>query len=67
MYVNNNIDFLDALTIFSVFLQIMSVQQNEMQSSNDDILAELQTQDKKYLEKIIEQNNLILEQLAKLG
>ena len=62
----NNLDFLDVLTILSVALQIMGYQNNMSQSSNDDLMRELQRQDKAYLEKIIENQNKILEKLADL-
>ena len=63
----NNLDFLDVLTILSVILQIMGYQNDMSQSSNDDLMKELQRQDKAYLEKIIENENKILEKLADLG
>lgn len=63
----NNLDFLDVLTILSVMLQIMGYQNDMSKSSNDDLIKELQRQDKAYLEKIIENQNKILEKLAKLG
>ena len=63
----NNLDFLDMLTILSVMLQIMGYQNDMSQSSNDDLMKELQIQDKAYLEKIIENQNKILEKLADLG
>ena len=63
----NNLDFLDILTILSVALQIMGYQNDISQSSNDDLMRELQRQDKAYLEKIIENQNKILEKLADLG
>ena len=63
----NNLDFLDVLTILSVVLQIMGYQNDMSQSSNDDLMRELQRQDKAYLEKIIENQNKILEKLADLG
>lgn len=63
----NNLDFLDVLTILSVMLQIMGYKNDISQSSNDDLMRELQRQDKAYLEKIIENKNKILEKLAKLG
>lgn len=63
----NNLDFLDILTILSVVLQIMGYKNDMSQSSNDDLMKELQRQDKAYLEKIIENQNKILEKLAKLG
>ena len=62
----NNLDFLDLLTILSVALQIMGYQNDMSQSSNDDLMRELQRQDKAYLEKIIENQNKILEKLADL-
>ena len=63
----NNLDFLDVITILSVMLQIMGYKNDISQSSNDDLMRELQRQDKAYLEKIIENQNKILEKLAKLG
>ena len=63
----NNLDFLDMLTILSVMLQIMGYRNDMSQSSNDDLMRELQRQDKAYLEKIIENENKILEKLADLG
>lgn len=63
----NNLDFLDVLTILSVILQIMGYQNDMSQSSNDDLMRELQRQDKAYFDKIIENQNKILEKLADLG
>ena len=63
----NNLDFLDVLTILSVALQIMGYRNDMSQSSNDDLMKELQRQYKAYLEKIIENQNKILEKLADLG
>ena len=62
----NNLDFLDMITILSVMLQIMGYQNDMSQSSNDDLMREIQRQDKAYLEKIIENQNRILEKLADL-
>ena len=62
----SNLDFLDMLTILSVMLQIMGYQNDMSQSSNDDLMRELQRQNKAYLEKIIENQNKILEKLADL-
>lgn len=62
----NNLDFLDMLTILSVVLQIMGYQNDMSQSSNDDLMRELQRQDKAYLEQIVENQNKILEKLADL-
>ena len=63
----NNLDLLDMLTILSIALQIMGYKNDMSQSSNDDLMKELQRQDKAYLEKIIENQNKILEKLADLG
>ena len=63
----NNLDLLDMLTILSVMLQIMGYQNDMSKSSNDDLMKELQRQDKAHLEKIIENQNKILEKLADLG
>ena len=62
----NNLDFLDALTILSVMFQIMGYQNDMSQSSNDDLMRELHRQDQAYLDKIIENQNKILEKLADL-
>ena len=64
---NNNLNFLDVLTIFSVMLQVMGYQNDMSQSSNDDLMRELQKQDREYLERIIETQNKILDKLADLG
>ena len=63
----NNLDFLDMLTILSVILQIMGYQNDMSQSSNDDLMKELQRQNKAYPEQIVENENKILEKLADLG
>ena len=63
----NGLEFLDILTIFSVMLQVVGYKNDISQSSNDDLMHELQKQDKRYLDKIIENQNKILEKLADLG
>ena len=63
---DNGLEFLDILTIFSVFLQVMGYKNDISQSSNDDLMRELQRQNKAYLDKIIENQNKILEKLADL-
>ena len=52
---NSNID------ITSLFLQALSLQILFKDYNNSDLMNELQRQDKEYLEKIIEQNNKILQ------
>lgn len=64
---NNNQGFFDLLALFSVGLQIAVYEQTQRQATTDDLMRELQKQDKEYFEKIIENQNKILEQLADLG
>ena len=64
---DSGLEFLDILTIFSVMLQVVGYKNDISQSSNDDLMRELQKQDKRYLDKIIENQNKILEKLADLG
>lgn len=59
--------FIDMLTMFDTFLQVADFQMNVRQSSNDDIMRELQHQNKAYLEKIIKNQEEILSKLADLG
>lgn len=59
--------FIDMLTMFDTFLQFADFQMNVQQSSNDDIMRELQHQNKEYLEKIIANQEEILKKLADLG
>ena len=64
---DNGLEFLDVLAIFSIMLQVVGYKNDISQSSNDDLMRELQKQDKRYLDKIIENQNKILEKLADLG
>ena len=64
---DNGLDFLDILTIFSVMLQVVGYKNDISQSSNDDLMRELQKQDKMYLDKIIENQNKILEILNEIS
>lgn len=64
---NNNNGFLDVLTIFSLGLQMAVYEQTQRQATTDDLMRELQKQDREYFEKIIENQNRILEKLADLG
>lgn len=64
---NGNLSFLDFLTVFSVWLQVSGYEQNLKQTSTDDLMKELQRQDRDYLEKIIETQNEILSILSQLS
>lgn len=63
---NGNYSFLDMLNVFSVILQMIGYDQDQKQTSNDDLLRALQRQDREYLEKIISNQNQILEILSKM-
>ena len=62
----NNLSFLDFLTIFSVGLQVSGYEQNLKRASTDDLMRELQKQDREYLEKIIENQKEIMKILSDL-
>lgn len=62
---NDNLGFLDLLSIFSLGLQMFVFQQNQMQASTDDLMRELQKQDREYLETIISNQNKILSILSR--
>ena len=64
---NNNQNFFDLLALFSVALQMAVYEQTQRQASTDDLMRELQKQDMEYFDKIIENQNRILEKLAELG
>lgn len=62
----NNLSFLDFLTIFSVGLQVSGFEQNLKQASTDDLMKELQHQNKDYLERVIENQKGIMSILSKI-
>ena len=62
----NNLSFLDFLTIFSVGLQVSGYEQNLKQASTDDLMRELQKQDRGYLERIIDNQKEIMKILSDL-
>lgn len=57
---NSNLEALDLLNVFGVFLSCLNYDLNMKESSNDDIIKEVRLQTDKYLQTIIEQNNKIL-------
>lgn len=67
MYGNGRWSFIDMLTMFDTFLQMADFQMNVQQSSNDDIMRELGRQNKEYLEKIIKNQEEILQKLANIS
>lgn len=60
----NNNGFLDILTIFSFGLQMAVYEQTQRQATTDDLMKELQKQDREYFERIIENQNKILSILS---
>lgn len=62
----NNLSFLDFLTIFSVGLQVSGYEQNLKQASTDDLMRELERQDRDYLERIIDNQKEIMRILSRI-
>lgn len=62
----NNLSLIDFLTIFSVGLQMSGYEQDLRQTTTDDLMWELQTQDRNYLEKILDNQKEILSILSQL-
>lgn len=61
-----NQEFYNRMNISSFLLEIMTVFMVMADATNNDLMEELQKQDREYLEKIIQNQELILEKLAKL-
>ena len=64
---NDNIGFLDILSLLSIGLQLQVYEETKRQTTTDELMSELRKQDKEYFERIIENQNLILQKLAELG
>jgi hypothetical protein len=60
---NQELTALDLLNLFGVFLQALNYQSDLSQESNADLARHLQEQDKKYLERILENQNIIISML----
>lgn len=63
---NGNPNFYNQLTLLDTFLQIMTMAMVSEDATNNDLMSELQKQDREYLEKIIENQNQILSMLSEL-
>ena len=61
-----NDNLMDILSILSIVLQLKVMEEQEYQSDNDDIMEELQRQNKRYLERILRNQNTIIEKLNRL-
>lgn len=64
---NDNFGFFDVLAILSLVLQLQVYEETKRQTTTDDLMGELRKQDREYFDKIIENQNLILQKLAELG
>lgn len=62
----NNNGFFDILAIFSLGLQMAVYEQTQRQTTTDDLMRELQKQDREYFEKIIENQNKIMSILSQI-
>lgn len=62
----NNDRLFDLLSVLSIILQLQVYEEQKAQTDNDDIMQELQLQDKKYFEQILKNQQIIIEQLNKL-
>lgn len=62
----NNPNFYNQLTLLDAFLQIITTVMVSEDATNNDLMSELQKQDREYLEKIIENQNQILSMLSEL-
>ena len=60
-------EFLDMLAIVSFAMQLANYRELKSQASTDDIFSELQRQDNKYLARILENQEKILNKLSELG
>ena len=63
---NGNPNFYNQLSLLDTFLQIMTMVMVSEDATNNDLMSELQKQDREYLEKIIENQNQILSMLSEL-
>ena len=61
---SNNLSALDVLNIISVLLQVDNFEAEQQSVHNEDLLAELQRQDKEYLEEINRKLDVLLTKLG---
>lgn len=62
----NNQDYYNRLTLFDTVMQVLTLAMVQADATNNDLMAELQRQNKEYLDKIIENQNQILSMLSEL-
>ena len=61
--ISRELSYLDMRNMFGICLQAMNYESDLSQASNADIAKHLQEQDRKYLDKIIENQNKIISML----
>ena len=61
-----NDSLMDLLSVLSIILQLQIMEEQKYQSDNDDIMEGLRRQDKLYLERILKNQNVIIQKLNKL-
>lgn len=61
-----NQEFYNRMNISSFLLEVMTVFMVMADATNNELMEELQRQDREYLEKIIQNQEKILEKLAQL-
>lgn len=61
----NNQEYYNRLTLFDTIMQVLTLAMVQADATNNDLMEELQRQNKEYLERIIEQQNEILKYLKR--
>lgn len=61
----NNQEYYNRLTFFDTIIQVLTLAMVQADATNNDLMEELQRQNKEYLERIIEQQNEILKYLKR--
>lgn len=64
---NSNQDFFNRLTVSDFLMQFITMLWVMEDASNNDLMQELQKQNKEYLERILDNQQEILKKLADLG
>lgn len=64
---HDNFDVMDLLSALSTIMQLLIYEEQKNQLTNDDLMQELQKQNKAYLEKIIANQKEIISKLNKLA
>ena len=62
---NNNLGYFDMIAILSLALQVSNYQHDIKAATTDDLMAELQKQDREYFKQIINNQNRILSILSR--